>query len=266
MTNGNQPGTPGIHAADPVIQVRDLCKSYGGLKAVDGVSFDVQRGEIFGMLGPNGAGKTTTVEILEGMRRADSGSAILNGIDVARSPKAVKGMIGVQLQTSQFFDYLKLREIVSLFASLYGAGADPLELLARVELADKADSYYAPLSGGQKQRLSIAVALVNRPVVLFLDEPTTGLDPQARRHMWRLVESINENGTTIVLTTHYMEEAEELCRRVAIIDGGRIIAIDTPTALVDQLLATGFRNDRQPRPANLEDVFIQLTGHSLREA
>lgn len=218
------------------------------------------------MLGPNGAGKTTTVEILEGMRRADSGSAILNGIDVARSPKAVKGMIGVQLQTSQFFDYLKLREIVSLFASLYGAGADPLELLARVELADKADSYYAPLSGGQKQRLSIAVALVNRPVVLFLDEPTTGLDPQARRHMWRLVESINENGTTIVLTTHYMEEAEELCRRVAIIDGGRIIAIDTPTALVDQLLATGFRNDRQPRPANLEDVFIQLTGHSLREA
>lgn len=255
-----------LNASNNVIAVRELRKRYGDLVAVDGVSFEVRRGEVFGLLGPNGAGKTTTVEILEGMRQADSGTALINGIDVSKTPKEVKRIIGVQLQTAQFFDRLKLTEIVGLFGTLYGRSVDPLTVLDRVELRDKASSYYAPLSGGQKQRLSVATALVNDPVVLFLDEPTTGLDPQARRHMWDLVRSIREGGTTIVLTTHYMEEAEYLCDRVAIVDRGRIVAQDTPDALIDGLLATGFRNERPAKPATLEDVFIHLTGRSLRES
>ena len=248
-----------------MILVRDLRKRYDDVRAVDGMSFEVRRGEVFGMLGPNGAGKTTTVEILEGMRDADSGSASVNGIDVARNPRAVKSIIGVQLQDAEFFDYLRLDEIVDVYARMYGRDLDPMSILERVELADRAKAYYQHLSGGQKQRLSIAVALVNEPVVLFLDEPTTGLDPQARRHMWDLIRGIRSDGATIVLTTHYMEEAEELCDRVAIVDRGRIVAIDTPDTLVDRLLATGFRHERMPKAANLEDVFISLTGRSLRE-
>ncbi|MBI4221001.1 MAG: ABC transporter ATP-binding protein [Chloroflexi bacterium] len=248
-----------------VIVARDLRKRYGDLQAVDGMSFEVRRGEIFGMLGPNGAGKTTTIEILEGMRRADSGEALIDGIDVTRRPKRVKAIIGVQLQAAAFFDHLKLVEIVSLFADCYGVRVDARSTLERVGLAEKATSYYPTLSGGQKQRLSIAVALVNQPVVLFLDEPTTGLDPQARRHMWELITGIRADGTTVVLTTHYMEEAEELCDRVAIVDRGRLVALDSPPALVDRLIATGFRHDREVKPANLEDVFINLTGHRLRE-
>jgi len=250
---------------DPVIVVRDLRKRYEDIRAVDGMSFEVRRGEVFGMLGPNGAGKTTTVEILEGMRDADSGSALINGIDVAGNPAKVKSIIGVQLQDAEFFDYLKLVEIVDLYARLYGCRIDPRAILERVELSDKAKSYYQQLSGGQKQRLSIAVALVNEPVVLFLDEPTTGLDPQARRHMWELIRGIRSSGATIVLTTHYMEEAEELCDRVAVVDRGRIVAIDTPDTLIDDLLATGFSHERIPKAANLEDVFISLTGRTLRE-
>ena len=250
---------------DPVIVVRDLRKRYADVQAVDGMSFEVSRGEVFGMLGPNGAGKTTTVEILEGMRDADSGSTLVNGIDVAKNPREVKGIIGVQLQDAEFFDYLTLREIVDLYARLYGRSLDATTALERVELSDKAASYYQQLSGGQKQRLSIAVALVNEPVVLFLDEPTTGLDPQARRHMWELIRGIRSSGATIVLTTHYMEEAEELCDRVAVVDRGRIVAIDSPDVLIDRLLATGFRHERAPKAANLEDVFISLTGRSLRE-
>ncbi|MBI4306572.1 MAG: ABC transporter ATP-binding protein [Chloroflexi bacterium] len=248
-----------------VIVARDLCKRYGDLRAVDGMSFEVRHGEIFGMLGPNGAGKTTTIEILEGMRKADSGQAIVDGIDVARSPKKVKAIIGVQLQSAAFFDHLKLTEIVSLFGDCYATRVEPRVLLERVGLREKAGAYYPTLSGGQKQRLSIAVALVNKPVVLFLDEPTTGLDPQARRHMWELIGSIRAAGTTVVLTTHYMEEAEELCDRVAIVDRGKVVALDSPAVLVDRLLATGFRHSREVKPANLEDVFINLTGHSLRE-
>jgi ABC-2 type transport system ATP-binding protein len=249
----------------PVIAVRDLRKRYGDLQAVDGVSFDVQRGEVFGMLGPNGAGKTTTVEILESLRTADSGSAVVGGIDVSKDPDAVKRIIGVQLQTSAFFDHLTVTELVRLYGRLYGRDVDAAKVLEMVELTEKAKSYYKPLSGGQKQRLSIAVALVNDPVVLFLDEPTTGLDPQSRRHMWDLVKRIKAAGTTVVLTTHYMEEAEELCDRVAVVDRGRIVAIDTPDALIDALLKTGFRNERKSREATLEDVFINLTGHALRE-
>ncbi len=257
MPNGPAPG--------PVIVASDLRKRYEDVRAVDGMSFEVQRGEVFGMLGPNGAGKTTTVEILEGMRDADSGTALINGVDVAKEPQKVKASIGVQLQTAEFFDHLKLVEIVDLYARLYSSAVDPMGVLERVELTDKAGSYYEELSGGQKQRLSIAVALVNKPVVLFLDEPTTGLDPQARRHMWELIQGIRADGTTVVLTTHYMEEAEELCDRVAIVDSGRILVIDAPDALIDRLLATGFRHERAPRAANLEDVFINLTGRALRE-
>ncbi len=251
--------------ADDVIAVRGLRKRYEDVQAVDGVSFAVRRGEVFGMLGPNGAGKTTTVEILEGLREADSGTALIDGIDVTRDPMRVKRIIGVQLQANAFFDNLTLSELLRLFGTLYGCRVDPRPLLERVDMAEKAKSYFKTLSGGQKQRFSIAAALVSNPVVMFLDEPSTGLDPQARRHMWELVRGLQADGTTVLLTTHYMEEAEELCDRVAIIDQGRIIALDTPAALIDALLATGFRNERPSREANLEDVFISLTGRQLRD-
>ena len=250
---------------DCVIRATRLTKRYGNLTAVDDVSFEVERGEIFGLLGPNGAGKTTTVEILEGMRSPGEGTATIDGIDVTKDPRAVKAIIGVQLQSSAFFNNLVLLEIVSLFGHLYGCSVDAREVLARVELVDKAKAQYRQLSGGQKQRLSIATALVNDPVVMFLDEPTTGLDPQARRHMWDLIKRLRTDGKTIVMTTHYMEEAEELCDRVAIIDKGSIVALDSPDTLVDNLLDTGFRKEKVGKLANLEDVFINLTGKSLRE-
>ncbi|MDA1279969.1 MAG: ABC transporter ATP-binding protein [Chloroflexi bacterium] len=250
---------------DPVIVARDLRKTYGDIKAVDGISFEVKRGEVFGMLGPNGAGKTTTVEILEGMRDADSGDAIINGINVKDDPRGVKSIIGVQLQQNAFFDNLRLAEIIDLYAKLYEAKVDPIELLSRVGLEARKNGKYAQLSGGQKQRLSIAVALVNDPVILFLDEPTTGLDPQARRQLWALVRDIRSNGSTIMLTTHYMEEAEELCDRIAVVEDGKIIALDTPGNLIDQLLATGFRPEKRIREATLDDVFLNLTGRDLRD-
>ena len=252
-------------ARAPIIVVSDLRKRYGNLVAVDGVSFEVAEGEVFGILGPNGAGKTTTLEMIEGMRPIDEGSAIIDGVDVRKDPREVKRRIGIQLQASAFFDELTLVELLDLFGRLYGRAVDPMALLADVELTEKARSQVRTLSGGQKQRFSIASALVNQPRVLFLDEPTTGLDPQARRHLWALVRTLRERGHTVVLTTHYMEEAEELCERVAIMDGGRIIALDTPQGLVDQLLGRGFTKERVERLANLEDVFIDLTGHDLRE-
>jgi ABC-2 type transport system ATP-binding protein len=254
-----------LPADGPIIVVRDLRKRYGELVAVDGVSFDVAEGEVFGILGPNGAGKTTTLEMIEGMRPIDSGHAVIDGVDVRRDPREVKRRIGIQLQASAFFDELNLVELLDLFGRLYGRAVDPMELLAEVELTEKARSQVRTLSGGQKQRFSIASALVNQPRVLFLDEPTTGLDPQARRHLWGLVRTLRERGHTVVLTTHYMEEAEELCDRVAIMDGGRVIALDAPQALVDQLIGRGFTKARVERLANLEDVFIDLTGHDLRE-
>ena len=177
----------------------------------------------------------------------------------------MKSVIGVQLQTSSFFDHLKLTELLTLFASFYHRAVDPLTILREVELEDKAGSTYDKLSGGQQQRFSIACALVNEPLVLFLDEPTTGLDPQARRHMWDLIKRFKSIGRTIVLTTHYMEEAEILCDRVAIMDRGRIIALDSPDVLIDGLLAEGFRKEQPERQANLEDVFLALTGRALRE-
>jgi len=249
----------------PIIVVRDLRKHYGDLVAVDGVSFEVAEGEVFGILGPNGAGKTTTLEMIEGMRPIDDGTATIDGIDVRRDPREVKRRIGIQLQASAFFDELTLTELIDLFGRLYEREVDPAALLAMVDLTEKAKSQVRTLSGGQKQRFSIASALVNEPRVLFLDEPTTGLDPQARRHMWGLVRLIRDRGHTVVLTTHYMEEAEELCDRVAIMDGGHIIALDTPQTLVDELIGRGFRKERVERLANLEDVFIEMTGHDLRE-
>jgi ABC-2 type transport system ATP-binding protein len=252
-------------ARAPIIVVSDLRKRYGDLVAVDGVSFEVAEGEVFGILGPNGAGKTTTLEMIEGMRPIDEGSAVIDGVDVRRDPREVKRRIGIQLQASAFFDELTLIELLDLFGRLYGHAVDPMALLGEVELTEKAKSQVRTLSGGQKQRFSIASALVNQPRVLFLDEPTTGLDPQARRHLWALVRTLRDRGHTVVLTTHYMEEAEELCDRVAIMDGGRIIALDTPQALVDQLIGRGFTKTRVERLANLEDVFIDLTGHELRE-
>jgi len=249
----------------PIIVVRDLRKRYGDLVAVDGVSFEVAEGEVFGILGPNGAGKTTTLEMIEGMRPIDDGAATIDGVDVRRDPREVKRRIGIQLQASAFFDELTLTELIDLFGRLYEREVDPAALLAMVDLTEKAKSQVRTLSGGQKQRFSIASALVNDPRVLFLDEPTTGLDPQARRHMWGLIRLIRDRGHTVVLTTHYMEEAEELCDRVAIMDGGHIIALDTPQKLVDELIGRGFRKERVERLANLEDVFIEMTGHDLRE-
>ena len=250
---------------ETIISVKDLRKRYGEIAAVDGVSFDVNRGEIFGMLGPNGAGKTTTIEIVEGMRDADSGSATVNGIDVLKNPKDVKRIIGVQLQSAAFFDHLSVLEIIRLYGELYGRKVDADALVEKVELTERKKAYFNQLSGGQKQRLSIAAALVNDPVALFLDEPTTALDPQARRHMWDLIKEIRSTGVTIILTTHYMEEAEELCDRVAIMDRGQIVSLETPDQMIDNLLATGFKAEREARLATLEDVFINLTGRSLRE-
>ena len=301
------------------IQVTNLTKKYGSLTAVDNISFEVQRGETFGMLGPNGAGKTTTLEMIEGIKRSTSGNIRVEGLDVRTQTHAVKAIIGVQLQGSTFFENLTLVELIDVFASCYDRKVDARELLREVQLTEKADSRARELSGGQKQRLSIAVGLVNDPQVLFLDEPTTGLDPQARRNLWELVKLIKSRGKTIVLTTHYMDEAEVLCDRVAIMDHAKIVALDTierllastgvgsrieitaraappdetlrglagvvglertddtycvvtsdAQATLDALFALGRAGTLQMdtlnvRRTTLEDVFLKLTGHQLRE-
>jgi ABC-2 type transport system ATP-binding protein len=247
------------------ISVEGLRKTYGSLVAVDGISFRVKQREIFGLLGPNGAGKTTTVEILEGLRTADDGQAIVAGVDIRKDPEKVKSLIGVQLQSSAFFDGLSLVELLDMFAALYGRTVDAMAILKKVDLAEKAHSQVNKLSGGQKQRFSIATALVNEPQILFLDEPTTGLDPQARRNLWDLAQSIRGEGRTIVLTTHYMDEAETLCDRVAIMDHGKILAMEPPDVLIQRLIDKGFHGERVEREANLEDVFLNMTGHGLRE-
>jgi len=249
-----------------VVQVTDLRKRYGKIEAVRGISFQVEQGEVFGMLGPNGAGKTTTVEILEGLRRADGGSAVVAGIDVFADPSGVKHRIGVQLQASAFPENLTVRETVMFFANCYEVAVDPASLLRSVGLEDREKQRQDTLSGGQRQRLSIATALVNSPQILFLDEPTTGLDPQARRNLWELIRGIRTRGTTVFMTTHYLDEAEVLCDRVAIIDEGRLVALDSPRQLVATLLARGFVKPVVQQQANLEDVFLDLTGHELRDA
>ncbi len=306
---------------DVVIRVDDLYKHYGDLKAVDGVSFGVARGEVFGILGPNGAGKTTTLSCLEGLEEPTSGSTSVLGLNVQQNPTEAKERIGVQLQASAYFDYLTLREILTLFGRFYKTSALPDELLERVNLLERADTTLNKLSGGQQQRFTIAAALVNNPEVVFLDEPTTGLDPQARRNLWRFIQAINEGGRTVVLTTHYMEEAEYLCDRIAVMDRGKIVALDTPANLISALpipyeirIAVRDSRDRSIElgalagiesavadgdgayhlgctdasvgvsavsewarmsgvsithlevvASNLEDVFLSITGHELRE-
>ncbi|HEX6258995.1 MAG TPA: ABC transporter ATP-binding protein [Candidatus Saccharimonadales bacterium] len=248
-----------------ILTVQNLRKSYSGNEVVKGISFSVKEGEIFGILGPNGAGKTTTLEMIEALRPIDGGTVILDDIEVAKSPKKIKEIIGIQLQSSSFYEKVTLAEQLKMFASFYGIKVDPLALLAEVELTEKAHSYVERLSGGQKQRFSIAAALVNTPRVLFLDEPTTGLDPQSRRHLWDLIRQIKKKGITVILTSHYMEEAQLLCDRLAIMDGGEIIALDTPEKLIEDLLARGFKKDIKVQQADLEDVFIDLTGKALRD-
>lgn len=252
--------------AKTIIAVKDLVKNYGSFKAVKGISFDVLEGEIFGLLGPNGAGKSTTLEIIETLRTKTSGQVTVDGLDLDQSPDEIKKIIGVQLQTSGYYPGLNLIQLIQLFCGLYNRDVNPMELLETVNLQEKAKSKFKELSGGQKQRFSVATTLINEPRVIFLDEPTTGLDPQARRSLWELVKSIRDRGTTVIITTHYMDEAEYLCDRVAIIDSGEIIALDSPDRLIDNLVATGFERPKEVKKANLEDVFINLTGHSLRES
>ncbi len=251
--------------ANTIISVKNLVKNYGNFNAVKGISFDVYEGEIFGLLGPNGAGKSTTLEIIETLREKTSGEVIVDGLNLDKQPNEIKKRIGVQLQTSGYYPGLNLVQLVQLFCGLYNRDVDPMELLETVNLKDKAKAKFKQLSGGQKQRFSVATTLINEPRIIFLDEPTTGLDPQARRSLWELVKNIREKGTTVIITTHYMDEAEYLCDRVAIIDSGNIVALDTPDKLIDNLVATGFERPKEMKMANLEDVFIKLTGHSLRE-
>lgn len=319
--SGEQSPSPATH---PAIQVQGLTKNYGSLRAVNGISFTVAEGEIFGLLGPNGAGKTTTLEMIEGLRKPDAGQIIVHGIDVRKASRQARAIMGVQLQEAGLFERLTVRETIDTFARFHRRRLPTDELLTKMDLHAKAKSLVEGLSGGQRQRLSIALALVNDPKVVFLDEPTTGLDPQARRNLWETVQQIRTEGRTVILTTHYMEEAEFLCDRIAIIDHGNIIALDTPTQLVhnhaaakkihlstqdaagrdtfvaqaeglegiDAVIPTGdaglsiHTTDLQKalrtllalggeqkialdnlrvETANLEDVFLQLTGRLLRE-
>jgi ABC-2 type transport system ATP-binding protein len=302
----------------PVVRVDGIRKTYGSTAAVDDISFEVEPGKIFGLIGPNGAGKTTTMECVEGLRRPDRGTISVLGLDPVRDVHALQVRIGVQLQEAQLQKRIKVWEAVDLWASLYPRPVDGRRLLEQLGLADKRDAWFMTLSGGQKQRLFIALALINDPEVVFLDELTTGLDPQARRAIWELVRGIRDRGKTVFMTTHLMEEAERLCDRVAIIDHGRIVDIDTPAALVARhcpertvLLTTDdgeaesrFRaiprahaverqgqrftirgagenfvtdvirclaehrmhvHDFRTETPNLEDVFLKMTGHSIRD-
>ena len=248
-----------------IISVKDLKKNYGSFEAVKGIFFDVYENEIFGLLGPNGAGKSTTLEIIETLKEKTAGKIMVDGLDLDKHPDKIKKIIGVQLQTSGFYPGLNLLELIDLFCGLYNTKADAFELLEMVNLKDKAKNKYKQLSGGQKQRFSIATTLINQPKIIFLDEPTTGLDPQARRNLWELIQNIRDRGTTVIITTHYMDEAEQLCDRVAIMDEGKIIALQSPDKLIDDLVASGFERTKVTKAASLEDVFITLTGKDFRE-
>ena len=253
----------------PIISAKKLIKKYPNPEvpgetfyAVKDVNLNIEEGEIFGLLGPNGAGKTTTLEMLEGLNNFDEGSIEIDGIDVKVNPYELKKIIGVQLQSNEYFDRLNLSDLLNLFAALYSTSIKPKEILSNVQLENKISALPNELSGGQRQRFSIACALVHNPKILFLDEPTTGLDPQAKRNLWQLAKTLNENGMTIVITTHNMEEAEFLCDRIAIIDQGSIIAQDTPQQLIADHAA---EIPKRPLQGNLEDVFLNLTGLGLRE-
>jgi ABC-2 type transport system ATP-binding protein len=240
----------------PALLVRNLRKTYKDVVAVDGLDLDVRTGECFGLLGPNGAGKTTTIEICEGLTDPDSGDVEVLGRRWASDARALRERLGIQLQETQLSDKLTVVETLTLFRSFFSQGPTPDELVALVQLDEKRKARVGTLSGGQKQRLALAVALVGQPELLFLDEPTTGLDPQARRQVWDLIESLRKTGRTIVLTTHYMEEAARLADRVAIVDHGKVITVGTPTELIASIAGPG---------ATLEDVFVALTGRHLRD-
>jgi len=251
---------------DPIIQVSNLVKEFGDFTAVNDISFEVMPNEIFGILGPNGAGKTTTLEIIETLQKPTGGKILVDGVDAVENQWEVKRRIGVQLQSSNFYPELNLIELLNMFAAMYDVDVNPMEMLEKVQLTDKSKSYVNKLSGGQKQRFSIAATLVNKPKVIFLDEPTTGLDPQARLNLWDMIGDIKKEGVTLVLTTHYMDEAQQLCDRIAIMDGGKILKIATPKKFIQDLLDSGFKKEIKPEPANLEDVFLNLTGRHLRDA
>jgi ABC-2 type transport system ATP-binding protein len=250
----------------PALRVQGLRKAYDDVIAVDGLDLQVQTGECFGLLGPNGAGKTTTIEICEGLLAADSGSVEVLGRRWESDARDLRELLGIQLQDTQLSEKLTVDETLTLFQSFYREARDVGEVINQVELEEKRDSRVGALSGGQKQRLAIACALVGNPQLLFLDEPTTGLDPVARRQLWDLISKFQAEGKTIVLTTHYMEEAERLCDRVAIVDHGHVIALGTPRELIDSVDVS-----RLPPPeprttsATLEDVFVSLTGRTLRD-
>jgi len=249
-----------------IIQVKNLTKKYGQSIAVDDISFTVEEGEIFGLLGPNGAGKTSTLEILETLRPKSAGEVIIDNLSIDQHPEQIKQRIGVQLQHSGYYLNLNLKENIQLFAGLYNIkNFNALELLKMVELEEHAHKKFKQLSGGQQQRFSLAILLVNNPKIIFLDEPTTGLDPHARRNIWKIILDLKKQGKTIVLTTHYMDEAELLCDRIAIMNKGRIIAIDTPNNMIDKIIAEGFVQQKVVKKANLEDVFLYYTGHQLIE-
>lgn len=304
---------------ETMIEVKDLVKKYGTFTAVNRIGFSVQKGEIFGLLGPNGAGKSTTLEMMVGLRKPDEGTAIIGGFDISHDIKKVKEVIGIQLQSTTLFELLTVEEILKMYASFYQKNVSIPDLIEEMVLTEKTKSRIKTLSGGQKQRLAIALALVHDPWIIFLDEPTTGLDPQARRTLWDIVLKLKEKGKTTVLTTHYMDEAHILCDRIAIMDQGNLIALDTPSNLVKSLqsdsavefqyegefetseleLVDGVKQvgrrketyvlytddvqvtlisliqlttkkdmkliDLQTRTSTLEDVFIHMTGRSLRE-
>jgi ABC-2 type transport system ATP-binding protein len=249
----------------PIIEVINLVKLYDNFLAVDNLNFTVKRGEIFGILGPNGAGKTTTMEIMETVLHKTAGEIKIDGLDVDRYPFEIKKRIGVQLQSTSFFKELNLIELVNLFADIYNVEIDPIKVLDSISLVDKSNSNIEQLSKGQQQRFSLAISIISNPKIIFLDEPTTGLDPQARRGIWNIIKELKAQGTTIVLTTHYMEEAEVLCDRLAIMDSGKILEINTVKGFVEKLLLKGFKRDIPKYSATLEDVFIELTGKNLRD-
>lgn len=234
------------------VQVTQLVKHYGALAAVDDISFDVQAGQVFGLLGPNGAGKTTTIECIEGLRTADSGELRVLGLDARLDLKPIKERIGIQLQTTGLYPKLTVAEVIELFASFYSKRIPTTRVIEMTGLQERVNARTKDLSGGQKQRLSVALALVNDPDLIFLDEPTTGLDPQARRNLWDVIEHFRAQGKTILLTTHYMEEAEQLCDRIAVMDHGKIIALDTPDALVRANFAEQAIEFETPQPPALE--------------
>jgi ABC-2 type transport system ATP-binding protein len=258
----NAPSSTPIESPDIIVDVRNLVKSYNHKTAVNDVSFTVKQGEVFGVLGPNGAGKTTTLEMIEGIRIPDSGTSILAGLDIRRQKRAVQRLIGVQLQATTLFPELTLLETLRFFSSLYPKAIDPRQLLSDVGLEEKARDHPQNLSGGQRQRLALALALVNDPKVIFLDEPTAGLDPQSRRMLWDIVLRLREQGKTTLITTHYMDEAQILCDRIAIMDGGQIIALDTSAGLINRLGAQATIDCRLDGKATSSDIreFPGVTG------